>query len=87
MKADGLAIVFGDTIHLHGASRERFLASTAWVRHEVCHVRQYRREGYFRFLCKYLLDWLRHGYWNNKFEIEAREAEKDPGVMDGVRIL
>jgi hypothetical protein len=87
LRANAVAIVFGHTIHLHGADREALLHNTAWLRHEVCHVRQYRRHGFAGFLCRYLWDWVWHGYWNNKFEVEARAAEKDPGVMENVQIV
>lgn len=45
------------------------------IRHEVCHVQQWHRLGPLRFISSYLWQSLLHGYRNNKFEIEAREAE------------
>lgn len=81
-----LAIVFGSVIHLHGVSREEFLANTPWVRDEVRHVRQYRQAGYWPFLWRYLRDWLRYGYYNIPFEADARSAEKNPRELDGVEI-
>ena len=30
---------------------------------------------------RYVLEWLRHGYWNNRFEVEAR-AFADSHVAD-----
>lgn len=76
MSASKLAIVFGRTIHLHNTSREEFLKNERWVKHELCHVEQYRRLGFMRFIVLYLWDWMHKGYYNNRFEKEAREAEK-----------
>lgn len=78
LKAQGVAIVFGHTIHLHGTSREDFLRNKRWLRHELCHVRQYEQEGYFGFLIKYVWEWMRKGYDQISFEVEARAAEGTP---------
>jgi len=75
LKSNSVAIVFGKTIHLWGVDREGFLQSASWVKHELKHVQQYQQNGYFGFLAKYLLESIRHGYYNNRFEVEAREAE------------
>ena len=77
LKADSVAIVVGNTIHLHNTSRERFLANASWVKHELCHIQQYKTHGFFPFLYKYIRESIRSGYYNNKFEVEAREAEKE----------
>ena len=69
------AIVFGSTIHLHNISREQFLADGRLMRHELCHVKQYHEHGFLAFLFKYLVESIRHGYFNNRFEKEARAAE------------
>ena len=73
MKADKVAIVFGSTIHLHNTSRQEFLNDTDWVCHELKHVEQYKQNGFAGFLTKYVFDWMKNGYYNNKFEVEARE--------------
>jgi len=70
-----LAIVMGSTIHLHNATKDEFLANTRWVKHELCHVRQFRRYGFIRFLVLYLWESMRKGYYMNKYEVEARRAE------------
>ena len=80
LKSKSVALVIGKTIHLHGVSRERFLQNPIWVRHELKHVEQYQRLGKINFLASYIAEWMRHGYHNNKFEIEAREAETDAKV-------
>lgn len=48
------------------------------IRHELCHLEQIRREGRLRFAVGYLRELVRNGYWNNKYEIEARAAERLP---------
>jgi len=75
LKSPGVAIVFGSTIHLHGVSATQFLMDERWLKHELKHIEQYQKEGYLGFLVKYLWESIRHGYYNNRFEVEAREAE------------
>ncbi len=77
MKAYAVAIVFGNTIHLWNITKEEFLRNPRLMRHELMHVEQYRRLGCWRFLAQYLLESWRKGYYNNKFEVEARAAESD----------
>jgi hypothetical protein len=76
LSASRVAIVFGSTIHLHNTTKEQFLNDERWVKHELCHIRQYQRLGFVRFIVLYLWDSIRNGYYNNRFEVEAREAEK-----------
>ena len=71
-----VAIVIGSTIHLHNTSKEDFLKDKRWVKHELCHVRQFHQNGFFTFIAKYLWESIKHGYYNNRFEVEARNAEK-----------
>jgi hypothetical protein len=75
LKSNRAAIVFGHTIHLHNISRHQFFSDERLRRHELCHVKQYEQHGFLLFLFKYLLESIRHGYRNNRFEIEARQAE------------
>ena len=70
-----VAMVLGKTIHLHGSSKKNFLADERWVNHELCHVKQFAAHGYVMFTIKYLWESLRVGYYNNKYEVEARAAE------------
>lgn len=79
LSSSRVAIVVGRTIHLHNTTKEEFLRNERWVKHEMCHIEQYRRLGLVRFIALYLWDSLRNGYRNNKFEVEARKAEKDHG--------
>lgn len=76
MNASNMAIVFGDTIHIWGVTKQQFLQNKNWVKHELKHIEQFQQHGYFGFLAKYVWESIRHGYYNNKFEIEAREAEE-----------
>ena len=45
------------------------------IRHENVHGEQMKRDGKVLFMIKYCWRSLRHGYWDNPYEIEAREAE------------
>lgn len=73
--SDNVAIVIGKTIHLYHVSSKDFLKNEKWVKHEICHLQQFKKYGFFNFIFKYLWESIRVGYQNNKFETEAREAE------------
>ncbi|MBC8033494.1 MAG: DUF4157 domain-containing protein [Chitinophagaceae bacterium] len=75
MKASQMAMVVGKTIYLHNTSREEFLGDTRWLRHEMVHLRQFEKYGLLRFLLLYTWESIRKGYYNNKYEIEARKGE------------
>lgn len=85
MKCQTVAAVLGNTIHLWNISREDFLKRDAWVKHEIEHVRQYKRHGFVPFVVMYLYECARVGYYNNRFEKEARMVEKEE--MDLTRIV
>jgi len=76
MKTKNLALVLGKGIHLSGVNKEIFLKDKKWVKHELIHIQQYKKFGTVKFLLFYLLESLRNGYYNNRFEIEAREGEE-----------
>ena len=76
LHANSVAMVLGKTIHLYGSTKENFIKDERWLKHELCHVKQFETHGYLPFVIKYLWESLRVGYYNNKFEVEAREAEK-----------
>jgi hypothetical protein len=76
-----VAMVVGSTIYLHNVNVATFLARPSWVVHELKHVDQYKEHGFFGFLWKYLRDYLKNGYWNNRFEREARAAESDWSLL------
>ena len=87
LKCQTVAAVFGKTIHLWNVSREDFLKRTPWVVHEVEHVRQFQRYGFLRFSALYLLEYTRNGYYNNRFEVEARVAEMGEGDLAGIEFI
>ena len=76
LKEKSVAMVLGNTIHLHNTSKEIFLQNRKWVKHELCHIQQFRQHGYIGFIVKYLLESIRRGYYDNKFEVAARAAEE-----------
>lgn len=76
LKSKSVAMVLGKTIHLHNTSKTNFLKDERWVKHELCHIKQFKEHGFFCFIVKYLYESVRHGYYNNRFEVEAREAEE-----------
>jgi len=75
-----MAMTIGNTIHLHNTSRDEFLRDERWLRHELKHVEQYRRYGFVNFLWKYTVESILKGYYNNRFEKEARSAESEPKI-------
>lgn len=81
LRSRKVAVVFGKTIHLFNTSREEFLKNEKWVCHELAHVKQYERYGFLRFLILYLLESIRKGYRNNRYELEAKSKERNPGIM------
>ena len=76
LRSDRMAIVIGSTIHLHKISKEDFLLNKRWLKHELCHIQQYKTYGFGGFVARYLWESFRKGYYNNKYEVEAREAEE-----------
>lgn len=81
LKGQRVAIVFGNRIHLHGVSKEKFLKNERWLRHELKHVEQFQQHGFIPFLAKYLWHSLFHGYHNCCYEREARDAEEDETLL------
>ena len=77
LKANRVAMVIGKTIHLHNTSREVFLNDQRWLKHELVHIEQYKKHGLLKFLTLYLWYSMKYGYYNNPFEVEAREKEKE----------
>lgn len=48
------------------------------LRHEQCHLDQIERDGRLLFSIQYTWMTVRYGYWNNPYEVEARQAELIP---------
>lgn len=76
LKSHSVAMVLGKTIHLHNTTKEDFLKDTRWVKHELCHIKQFEQHGYIGFIIKYLWESIKNGYYNNRYEVEARAAEE-----------
>lgn len=81
-----VAMVIGKTIYLHNCSKEDFLNDQRWVNHELTHVKQYNELGLFRFLGLYLLETLKRGYEKNRFEVEARQEEKNTSLLSSYNL-
>ena len=75
LHSDNVALVLGNTIHLYNVSKQDFLNDKRWLKHELKHIDQFRQYGTLPFLFLYVVEWIKHGYTNNRFETEAREAE------------
>lgn len=73
-------MVLGNTIHLSGVKAEEFLKDSKWVRHELAHIKQFKKYGFYKFLLLYLVESCKHGYFNNKFEVEARQEAELPNT-------
>lgn len=58
--------------------RTREEVSDTLFRHELEHIYQVRRLGWFKFYFTYILENLKVGYKNNKYEVEARAAQVNP---------
>jgi hypothetical protein len=76
-----VAIVIGHTIYLHNTTITHFVSIRRWTTHELKHVEQYEEHGFLGFLIKYFIEYLKNGYYNNRFEIEARAAENDERLL------
>jgi hypothetical protein len=59
------------------SQQQKEVADTLF-RHELQHVYQVRRDGWFKFYGLYLWRSLWDGYLNNTYEVEARYREDTP---------
>jgi hypothetical protein len=62
-------------IYLRGSAAD-FFEDPVLMLHEYCHVLKQWQPGMLT-TGRYVLEWLRRGYWDNRFEIEAREFAAD----------
>lgn len=62
-------------IYLRGSAAS-FFNDPALMLHEYCHVLKQWEPGLLT-TARYIGEWLRRGYWDNRFEIEAREFAAD----------
>lgn len=77
LKSDSMAITIGETVYLYNTTKEAFLSDRKWLRHEMQHVKQFQQYGLVRFVVLYVWESIRKGYYNNKWEVEARAAEEN----------
>ena len=82
-----LALVIGNTIHLHNTSATKFMSQRSWLLHELKHVVQYERHGVPGFLWRYMADSFKNGYQQNRFEIEARNAENETTLLEQFELV
>ena len=75
LHCNSVAMVLGKTIYLHNTTQKEFMQNATWLKHELCHVAQFKKYGCTRFVILYIWESICKGYHNNKFEIEARAAE------------
>ena len=75
--ARNVAMVIGKKIYLSGVPKDVFLKDEQWLKHEMVHIEQFQRYGFWKFLLMYLWESWRKGYYNNKYEVEARERAGD----------
>ena len=62
-------------IYLVGTA-QKFFADPTLLLHEYCHVMKQWEPGHLTTF-RYLVEWFRKGYWDNRFQIEAREFATD----------
>lgn len=66
-------VLYPFVLFRNGPSESRYL-----FRHELEHVYQVRRDGFFKFYIKYIWYNFKVGYWNNPYEAEARAVQNHP---------
>lgn len=76
LHSNSVAMALGKTIHLHNTTKADFLQDERWLKHELCHVKQFQQYGFVQFIMLYLWESVKNGYYNNRFEKEARQAEE-----------
>lgn len=82
LKERSVAITIGRHICLYGISKEDFLKDKSWVCHELAHVEQYAQHGFLRFIFLYLKESRKNGYFNNRFEADARNREQEFSLLE-----
>ncbi len=48
-----------------------------WKAHEDCHQAQITKDGWFKFMSKYLYYTIKYGYNNNPYELAAELSAKN----------
>jgi hypothetical protein len=75
LHGDVLATTRRDRIYLTIGGNE-FIANRELVLHEYFHVIRQWNTGDLTIM-RYVIESIRSGYWNNRFEVEAREFARD----------
>jgi len=70
MKGAAAAVTLGGTILVHPEAG----IDEGLLVHELVHVRQWREDRLFAV--KYVAEWVRRGYRQNRYEVEAYERER-----------
>lgn len=65
-----VGITLGNEIYLRG----RCVDQPGLLNHELVHVGQFRRLGWFGMTAAYGRQWVEHGYWRHPMEVEARRG-------------
>jgi hypothetical protein len=87
LQSESVAMVVGGNILLHNVTKKEFLKNTEWLCHELQHVLQWRANGYVAFLGKYVWYSIKHGYYNNPFEANARDNANNKALLEQFEIL
>jgi hypothetical protein len=82
IKQKDVALTVFRTIYLSHSTPGVFLNNHRWVAHELAHVRQFRTYGNLKFIFLYLKESLSKGYYNNKWEVEARAEEDKADILE-----
>ncbi len=72
MRGSAAAVTLGRTIIVNPGVP----LTSSLLAHELEHVRQWREDVLFPL--RYTVATLRHGYWSNPYEVEARQASASP---------
>jgi hypothetical protein len=80
-KYSDYAITISSTCTLYSTP----IVSDDWRAHEEEHKRQFKEEGWIKFVVKYFYYNLTKGYQNNPYEISARKAAERPNLQPSVQ--
>lgn len=86
LRSKQMAITIGNKIYLHQISKIDFLSNKNWLCHELKHVQQFKKDGFIVFIVKYIWESICKGYYNNKWEVEARHSEQDFSLLNEFKI-
>jgi len=81
-----LATTIHKTIYLLGGTSKQFLNNRSFLRHEVQHILQCKKDGLIKFCIKYVWYSIRYKYKNNPYELDAEAHKSDEFPKDVVII-